>query len=67
VDAEHVRMRESRGELNLLQEPLGARRCHEVGHHHLHGNGPRVAEVARQEHRRHAAASELALEDVAAR
>jgi hypothetical protein len=66
VYAEDVRVSELRRKPDFVQESLGPHRRHEVAHHHLHRDGPRVADVIRQEHCGHAAAAELALDDVAA-
>jgi hypothetical protein len=57
-------MSETGKELDLTSEPLGSQDVEEVGVKSLEGNGSVVLEVSGQEYRSHAAAPELALEDV---
>ncbi|MEO8621396.1 MAG: hypothetical protein ABI625_10045 [bacterium] len=54
------------GRPDLGQEALGAKHCCEVGAHHLDRDVAAMTLVAREIHCRHAAASELAHDVVAA-
>ena len=65
VDGQDVGMLEPGGELNLVLEPLGAERGSELGVEHLERDRSLVLDVAGEIDRRHAPASELALEHVA--
>ena len=58
-------MLEPRGEADLPEEALGPERARELRVEDLEGDGPVVPEVAGEVHRGHAAAPELALDDVA--
>ena len=58
-------MLEPGGGLDLALEALRAERRAELGVEHLERDGPLVPDVAREVHRGHAAAPELALEQVA--
>ncbi len=53
------------GEVDLALEPLGAERGGQLGVEHLERDSPVVPHVVRRIDSRHAAAPELALEDVA--
>ena len=64
VQGEDMRVHELRGEPDLAQEALGAQRLRHVGTEDLDGDGAVVAEVVRQVHRRHPAASQLALQAI---
>jgi hypothetical protein len=58
-------MLEAGGDLDLSHKALGAERVGQLLVQDLEGDWAIVAEIARQEDRSHAAAAELALEDVA--
>ena len=55
------------GDLDFPQEPVGAHGGGELGVQHFDGDRPAVLQVLREEHRRHAAAAQLALDGVAVR
>ena len=58
-------MLEPRGELDLPEKALGAERRGQLGMQHLERDRPVVALVTGEVDRRHPAAAELPLEDVA--
>jgi hypothetical protein len=66
VHRDDVGVLETRGEQDLAQEPLAAQRGREVRLQHLESDHAVVAEVPGQPDGGHSAASELALDDVAA-
>ncbi len=59
-------MRQAGDRLDLTQETVGTQRMREVGLEHLESDSPPVTQVACEVDCGHAAAPELALEDVAA-
>src|SRR5437667_11016450 len=61
-----VRVLELRREADLSKEPLGAQHCGELRAQHLERDGAIVFEVAREVHRGHPTAAELALDRVTA-
>jgi hypothetical protein len=65
-DREDVGVLEPGGEVDLALEALGAEARRELGVEHLERDGTPVLEVAGEENRGHATASELALDRVAA-
>ena len=67
MDREDVRVLETRGELDLAQEALGAQGVTEVGMQNLEGDRAVVTEVMRQVNRRHAPVTKLALDGIARR
>src|SRR3954452_21245139 len=58
-------MLEAGGDLDFLEEPLGADHRRELGVEHLDGDLPVVARIRREEDGRHSAAAELALDRIA--
>jgi hypothetical protein len=58
-------MRQTRGHLDLAQEPLAAERRREIGVECFKRDIAAVLDVPREVHRRHAASAELALDAVA--
>ena len=66
VKRHDVRVIQRRGDADLSQEPLGADSGTELRVQHLDRDVATVSEVVREVHRRHAAASQLALDAVAA-
>ena len=62
---EDVRVLQRRGEFDLLQEPVGAEHCRELGVQHLDRDLPVVLDVLGEIHRRHPALAELTLDPVA--
>ncbi len=66
VDQRHdVRVGEPGGDVDLPVEALDAEAGGELGMEHLHGHGPGVLPLLRQEHRRHTAPTQPALHGVA--
>jgi hypothetical protein len=65
VHGEDVRVVETRSQLDLPKEPLGAQRLRQLGMENLQGDRTVVPEIASEVDRSHAAAPELALDDVA--
>jgi hypothetical protein len=58
-------MLQTGGELNLLEEAIDARAAPDLGPDDLESDVPLVAEITGEEHRRHAAGADLALDGVA--
>src|SRR5207248_1731056 len=67
VEREDVRVGERRDDPDLPQESIDPELTRSAGVHDLDRDSPIVPEIAGEEHRRHASATDLALELVAAR
>jgi hypothetical protein len=65
VERQDVRVLQVSGDLDLVQEPLGAKHGGKFGVQHLDGDLAVVPDVVRKIDRRHAAAAELTLDRVA--
>ncbi len=66
-ERQDVRMLQVRRGLDLAEEPLGADHRRQLGPEHLDGDPALVPDVLGQEHGRHAARANLALEAIAIR
>jgi hypothetical protein len=64
MDRDDVGMLQAGGELDLAKEPLGAKGLSQLRAKHLECHGAVVAEVVRQIHHGHPAATELPLDAI---